>query len=301
LTAARIILCLIVAGLATTGAGCALFEETDIDPFEGQDTYFTVYGYLDATTTEQELRVIPVRRTPEAILSPTDENAFIDASVSSTDLETGATVEWRHYLEPLDDESFGHIYRTTLAPRAGRSYRIDVVRADGKGSSAAVTIPVLSSISQPVIGIVNRQPGAISQSITLPGVTWADRLEVVYWLSDGGRGQLRATRDYSGAGMKDGRGGWSFTLDLTKDANEVRREAEPVLGEVLYWNNLEVRVRWVDEQWPLVEGPIDINVMAQPGSRTNVVNGFGFVGAVGEYVRLWDVDDSQLKADLGFN
>ncbi len=278
-----------------------MFEETDIDPFEGQGKYFTVYGYLDATTVEQELRIVPVRRTPEVILSPTEENAFIDASVSSTDLETGATAQWRHSLEQLADETFGHIFRATIAPRAGRAYRIDVTRADGKESSATVTIPFLSSISQPVSGNVTRQPGAISQSITLPGVTWADRVEVLYWISDGGRGQLRVLRDYTGAGMKDGQGGWTLTLDLTRDANEVRRAAEPVLGDVLFWDNLEVRARWVDEQWPLIEGPVDINVLAQPGEHTNVVNGFGFVGGVGEYVRLWDIDDDQLKADLGFN
>ncbi|MDX1739947.1 MAG: hypothetical protein R3178_01585 [Rhodothermales bacterium] len=297
----RSILFLMMAGLVATTAGCELFEETDIDPFESQDKYFTVYGYLDATRIEQELRVIPVRRTPEVILSPTDRNAFIDASVWSTDLETGTTVQWRHSLEQLENETFGHIFRATLAPRAGRTYRIEIVRADGQSSTATTTIPVLSSISQPVSGSVDRQPGAISQSVVLPGVTWAERLEVLYWMSDGGRGQLRVTRDYSGRGMQDGQGGWTFTLDLTKDANDVRREAEPILGDVLFWNSLEVRARWVDENWPVVEGPIDVDVMAQPGGYTNVENGFGFVGGVGEYVRLWDVDDGTLKADLGFN
>ena len=298
----RIILSIAVSSACISLSGCEMFEETDLDPFESQDAYFTVYGYLDATRTEQEIRVIPVRRTPEVILSPTDENAFIDASVTSTDIELGTVVQWRHVLVQLSDDTYGHVFRTTLLPRPGRAYRVDIVRSDGKTTGATTVIPVLSSISQPVSGEVRYQPGLIQRDITLPGVTYAASIDVYYDVTDGALSHVfRVIKPYSGAGAPDGNGGWRFTLDLTRDAHDVRLAAEPALGETISWNGMGIRVRWVDTEWPLVDGPVDIDVLGQPGGPTNVENGFGFIGAVGDYLRFWDVEDDDLKAELGFN
>lgn len=280
--------------------GCEMFEETEIDPFEGQETYFTMYGFLDAAATEQAIRVIPVRRTPEIIRSPTETNAFIDATVTSTDLETGATLTWRHELAELADGTFAHIFRTSLVPRAGRSYRIDAVRSDGANSTATVAIPHLSSVLQPLPEAHRVDGEGYAQDVVLPGVTFAAHIDVFYDISDGGQSLMRVTRSYGGVGSQTDDGGWRFTLDLSADAAAVHSAARPVLGFQPFLNGMGVRVRWADNTWPLQDGDVDIDVLAQPGALTNVERGFGFIGAIGDYLRFWDVDDEQMKSDLGF-
>ncbi|NNE47072.1 MAG: hypothetical protein HKN37_10475 [Rhodothermales bacterium] len=302
MTARSAIRGLVILFLCATPVSCEMFEDTKIDPFEGQGAYFTMYGFLDATRVEQEIRISPVRRTPEVIRSPTDDNAFIDAAVTSTDLETGVSVVWRHELSQLSDGAYAHIFRSSQVPRPGRAYRIDVVRSDGKGSSATTVIPLLTSLSEPVRSQFREDSGILFQDIALPGVTLAANIEVFYDVTDGGVSHFfRVTRSYDAEGAGNGNGGWQFTLDLSRDAAFVRTVAEPVLGPRLSLNGMGVRVRWADEQWPLVDGPIDIEILAQPGGLSNVENGFGFIGSIGDYLRFWDITDEAMRAALGLD
>ena len=77
---------ILLIGLLFVTASCG---DTFIDPFDNDDQFFTIYGYLDVIQTEHAVRVIPVTRTPEHITSPSDGQATIDAVVTSTDLSTG--------------------------------------------------------------------------------------------------------------------------------------------------------------------------------------------------------------------
>jgi hypothetical protein len=276
-----------------------MFEDTEIDPFEGQGAYFTMYGFLDATRVEQEIRISPVRRTPEIIRSPTDDNAYIDATVTSTDLETGVSVAWHQELSQLSDGSYAHIFRSSQVPRPGRTYRIDVVRSDGKSSSATTVIPLLTSLSEPIVSEFREESGILLQDVVFPGVTLAVNIDGLYIVAgEIQRHVFRFTRPYNAEGMADGSGGWLFTLDLSRDAADIRQAAEPTLGPLLSLNAIRVRVRWADEQWPSIDGPVDINVLAQPDGFTNVENGFGFIGSLGDYQRRWEVRDEALRSAL---
>ena len=71
--ALRIILLVL---LVLVGSSCS---DTFLDPFENEETYFSIYGYLDELERDHAVRVIPVTRFPEKILSPSDPQATIDA------------------------------------------------------------------------------------------------------------------------------------------------------------------------------------------------------------------------------
>jgi hypothetical protein len=165
---------------------------------------------------------------------------------------------------------------------------------------ASTTVPLLTSISQPAVRDFVEGPRGVTQEVFLPGVVFAADIQIVYNVSDGNRTTAQVVRSYGGAGRAV-EGGWEFVLDLSTDATIVLQTAQPLVGEEVFLNEIGVRVRWADEQWPLVDGPIDVDVLAQPGGPSNVVNGFGFIGSVGDYTRYWDADDSRLKAALGFN
>ncbi len=279
---------------------CETFEETVVDPFVGQDRYYSIYGYLDASATEHQLRVTPVRRTPERITSTTEPNAFIDARVVSTDLETGSSVEWRHELLLLRDGTFAHVFRTPLRVIAGRSYMIDVIRSDEATSSAVTTIPSLPSFVVPDVSSYRSVDGHSFQDIHLEGIVRPTQIEVIYDVSDGGRTQARVARQYGRVGAAGPNGGWDFTLDLLADGIAVIAAVESEIGFQVFLNEMGVRVRWTDEEWPITDGAVDPDVLAQPGGLSNVENGYGFVGSVGEYIRFWPVVDSDMKVAMGF-
>ena len=86
---------ILLIGLLFVTASC---DDTFIDPFDNDGQFFTLYGYLDVIQTEHAVRVIPVTRTPEHITSPSDDQATIDAVVTSTDLSTGQKITWQHTL-----------------------------------------------------------------------------------------------------------------------------------------------------------------------------------------------------------
>ena len=129
----KILSLMLMIGLLLATAAC---DDTFIDPFDNDARYYTIYGFLDVRETEHAVRVIPVTRFPERITTTTGDQSSIDATVTSTDLHTGATIIWRHSLDKLSDGTYGHIYRATFLVQTGRTYRLDVKRSDGKTASA---------------------------------------------------------------------------------------------------------------------------------------------------------------------
>ena len=75
---------------------------TSIDPIENDSRYFTVFGFLDERETRHAVRVIPITRLAENIVSPTQPQASIDGEVAVTDTRTGVRTRWNHRLERPD-------------------------------------------------------------------------------------------------------------------------------------------------------------------------------------------------------
>ena len=92
---------IIVALLAVLAAGC----ENTVDPFIETDRYFTIFGYLDTASDTQFVRVIPFRRD---IGGSGDPN--LDATVTSTELESGTLLPWRDSVITYADGSIGHVF-----------------------------------------------------------------------------------------------------------------------------------------------------------------------------------------------
>ena len=289
--------------LAVVLGGC---ESTVFDPFENDERYFTVYGYIDVLETNHKIRVIPVTRQTGVITSPADGNAFIDAEVTSTELVTGNTVRWRHALEKLEDGTYAHIFRSSFRVQAGRTYRLEITRSDGIVTSAETTVPFISTAT-----LLQRNPitysadsTVLSQRIHIPGVASPWKMDAIY-LWSGGTLNTRMNVPYERTGSRSEDGGWDMTINLTEDQAAVRADIQSFVDAGIIAADTPVtlvamglRIRVLDDRWDPPEGIFDPEILASPGTLTNVVNGYGFWGSVGLYTQEWNI--CELSEALGY-
>ena len=294
----KILSLMLMIGLLLATAAC---DDAFIDPFDNDERYYTIYGFLDVRETEHAVRVIPVTRFPERITTTTGPQAFIDAMVTSTDLHTGETILWRHSLDKLSDGTYGHIYRATFIVQTGRTYRLEVQRSDGKTASAETRVPYISEAAYYERGPVeiSLDSSVVTQEIYIPNVPSLWNIEAVYLMSNEAfaEGTLngRFFIPYGRAGVRTDDGGWRFTLQISEDQTRVRAEIDSFRQQGVYDNSplvmesMGVQIRILDANWDPPEGVFDPEVLAQPGTLSNVENGHGFWGSVGLYRQEWQV------------
>ena len=290
----------LLTGLLLAMTAC---DDTAIDPFDNDDRFFTLYGYLDVAKNfepdaEHTLRVIPITRFPERIESPSDDQATIDAVVTSIDLQTGMEQRWEHALEQLSDGTYAHIFRAAFFIQPRRTYRLEVRRSDGVTASAETTIPSSQSI-EATLGppLVDPETGRITQEMHLANMPSPWDIDVIYRVGNDFIATPYPLR-YGRVGTPTEDDGWRFTIDITEDRNRL----STLLGlapATIQFPNMALQIRLLDGQWTPPEGLFDPEVLAQPGVLSNVENGYGFWGSIGLYQHNWRVSD-ELRGLLGF-
>lgn len=273
--------------------GC---DDTVIDPFSNEGKYFTIFGYLDILETQHEVRVIPVTRRGAVIESPSDNNASIDAVVTSTDLTTGETRRWGYTLEQLDDGTYGHIFRSTFIVQPGRTYRLEVTRSDGIVTSAETTIPYISdpAIFERGPVVFENDSTNLYQEIEVPGIPSPWDIQAIY-LWAGGTINRRVYVPYGRKGERT-EDGWKLTVTMTEDqaviVENIRESIE--IGTItdstfVTMTAMGVQLRILDEKWDPPGGVFDTDELSLPGSFSNVENGYGYWGSVGLYIQEWNI------------
>lgn len=289
-------------------------SDTTLDPFDNDERYFTVYGFLDQLEENHSVRVIPVTRNPELILAPTEDHR-IDAKVFSTDLTAGWIREWDHSFEKLDDGTYGHIFRSRFIVMPGRRYRLEVIRADEKMAWAETRIPEIPDAALFEKGPITFSPDStqIRQEITIPRVASPWDINAIYLLnnqnngSQPGGGALQAFFfvPYGRSGLRTADGAWRVTLNLNQDTETVRQLVADYRAEGVYDQTPEsamsmgVQVRIMDTDWDPPLGVFDPEVLAQPDLIGNVQNGYGHFGALGIFREEWPIDRALARA-LGY-
>jgi hypothetical protein len=238
----------------------------------------------------QEIRVIPITRRMERIISPDDPQARIDATVTTTDLTDGSIRYWSHVLEELRDGSFGHVFRTQMHVLPNHRYRLEVRRSDGRVATAETTIPVLSNAE-----VIRSAPtvfgDSVHQEIRLVGVSSPWNITMMYRLNPG----VAIARGRSG--HRDGED-WVFEVNVDRDIHELA-ERFLIASDELRFEGMGVNATVMDDQWVPPGDVFDAEVLAQPGAFTNVTNGYGFFGSTGLLQVDWVISD-ELVAALGW-
>ena len=283
--------------------GC---DDTFVDPFENEDRYFTVFGYLDVLEINQVIRVIPITRRSAVIVSPTQPEAFIDAEVFAYDLDNDLTHEWNHSLDRLEDGTYGHIFRSTFVVQPGATYRLEIVRSDGITATALTTVPHIADSTFFNLSQVRflEDSTRLTQDIFMPDLNAPWSIEALYRWNDG-RVARRVNVPYGRQGNNESADGWNFTVQISEDQQFVRNHIRQIGVEgillddaVIILESMGLQIRIIDPNWDLPIDIFDPQSYANPDKLTNVENGYGFFGALGFYIQEWNACD--LSGPLGY-
>ncbi|WP_412070074.1 hypothetical protein [Rubrivirga sp. IMCC43871] len=255
-----------LALLAVSVAGC----EDAVDPTVGLDVPFSLYGQLDPTADRQALRVAPIALSIDA------DSLTIDAEVASTDLETGATTAWRDSLVTFADGSTGHVFVADFTPRPGSAVRIDARRSDGAVSSVTVEVPPLV---EPVVDAAIYIENGIGYPVRLTGAPRV--LSGEFYVTVAGHPDdppgvpRRLTVPIRTTPTQTATGEWTVDIPFV-DATRRHLRSLGLFETGLGLVSVEYSFFVTGADWN--PPSTDPDVLVEPGTFSNVVDGLGFVG-----------------------
>lgn len=300
-------ICRCAAGLAVASAvllsiGC----ETSVNPIIGEDRPYTMWGFFDAGADTQKVRVFSIEEFPGI-----DRPGAVDASVTSTDLTTGEMRQWTYRRVTYADSATGHVFFSPFRTKHEHRYRLEVARSDGETASATVTVPPEMEVvieqdpfnPSATAYIYGDVPNLISVAVryeatNLPPLnSWPENRPVhptVFFPVD---------VPYDGKGEQIP-GGWRFYIDLAKDFELVQdafKGACLVTGGApdIALRRVEFRLFSADSSWRPPNGVFDPDVLVEPGTMSNVKNGYGFFGAGRMFNERW-LPPAHVRRRIGY-
>lgn len=289
-TASILIAAALWTGAVFSFSGC----EENVNPFVDSTRYFTMFGALDMNADSQFVRVSAVRQSVDF-----SESDPLDATMTSYNLTDGSVHQWTDSLFTFDDGSQGHVFYAPLRIEPGHTYRIEIVRSDGATSYAETTVPELPVPTvEPVRTPVSTN--SVSQSVFWRNLT-DEPFRVQTWyrfLSVQGLSFVDVPVDYPSTNRADNLdNGWEFIVNQSVDRQVV---ADSISNPSdLTFMGMGMGITVLDEQFDPPGGEFDPEVLVQPGVFSNVVDGFGFVGAMGRFTVEWIIPDEAVTA-LGY-
>ncbi len=281
---------LIIAGALFLTPACS----ESVDPFIESDRRFSLYGTLEMDRDTQFVRVAPITRQLES----TPEGP-LEATFSSRDLTTDRLVFWQDSLMQVGGE-WAHIFWAPIRIEASHTYRIEVT-----GATDDVVTRLETTAPDRIRGLVleeNLSVGPVNG--TPPGtqrVLWPEldrepfRVELWYRFLDRIEAPFTDILSPTGATLlppAPGSVGWEVRVDLREDREQMHEsidvEANALLG-------LGVEITLLDAVFQPPGGVFDPDLLSQPGTFSNVENGFGFVGVVGRFSVEWFLSDETLE------
>ena len=274
---------LLLSAVATSGC------EESVNPIIGSDLPYTIWGFMNAGADTQQVRVFSIndRLRPDTVAS-------IDAAVYSVDLTTGERREWTYRAVRFDSVSVGHIFWSPFRAIHTHRYRLDVERSDGATSSVVVQVPppVALDVSVPENGtridvrFLGDIPNLVGVHVTYhamnipPANVWPAETRVHPPVDHS------VTIIYDELLVPDA-DGWQVTVDMQRDYEILQRAfllsclitEEGGSAPDIWLNAMEVTAVAADSSWNPPGGVFDPDVLAHPGTFSNVSNGYGFFGA----------------------
>ncbi len=267
--------------ILVSATGC----EDDLTAVKLSDNAFTLYGIINPLEDIQAVRVYQI----DEILTPIKPDP-IDATVRSTDLDTGKSVEWQDSVVSFPDGKFGHVFWAPFKPEHGHRFRIEVERPGAAVASATTTVPPES------VGEV--LPYEVNGGLVTQPILWHDapnliNIRVRYYTNVG-----RFDYDYNIA-QEDVSEGKKVVIQIYDDTLIIFRRAifDGIQDVIL--DRMDMRVVVTDEDWTPPGGVFDPHVFSVPGTFSNVDNGFGFLGSGYPAILEWR-PSNDLRKELGF-
>ena len=300
---AALIAALMLAALST---GCT----ESVDPIIGTDLPFTIWGFMNAGADTQYVRVYQI-----ADRLHIDTTTSIDAEVSSTDLTTGERREWSYKTIFVDSVTTGHIFWSPFRAEHQHRYRLEVVRSDGSTSSAEATVPSEVDFQIDVDGnrsafpvqIEGDVPNIVGLRVTYhainvpPALVWPPTAQVHPPVLH----SVTVPYDEKLTRIGDR---WTVTVNMVQDTAAVREAFRAnclITGPGgsapdIWLRGMEFTAVAADSAWNPPGGVFDPDVLAVPGTMSNVENGYGFMGA-GQGIRyVWE-PSPEVRLSVGYD
>ena len=274
-----LVACLLVGLLG----GC----DADVNAVLGTDRIFTLYGVITPQADTQKVLVYPI----EGVLRPAQAEP-LDAHFTSTDMQSGERRVWRDSLKREANGQYTHIFWSPFRAEYGHTYRLEVERSDGATSRVDAAVPPFSELVEqetpeglPVITpiLVNGEvPRLLKVEVTYvfrfkdPAAPVAQTKLVVLSYDDK---------------VERVAGGWLIPVNLSQDFLTIRSRLllqgtfDRAFGIRL--TQIILRLIAANEEWNPPDGVFETEVLVQPGTLSNVEDGFGFVGAGYRLERSW--------------
>lgn len=255
-------LCAVFMVLAVL-AGC----DEGIEPTSGAEFPFALFGQFDADADTQAVRVVAIAGTIDAL-----DPDSIDARVTSTHQQSGAVRVWSDSLVRYGDGTRGHVFFAPFEVDYDGTYSLRAERSDGEAATVTVTVPPLTTLDS------LRREGAVGPVHYVIGVEDAPRLTGVRatYTFVGDLPTVQVVRHTDLVERTDT--GWEVAIPFEDDVREILSRSQAGDVGLLAF---EVSVYVSNEEWNVdaAGGAFDPEVLVQPGTLSNVENGFGFFGA----------------------
>lgn len=287
-------------------AGC----EDSVDPFKGTELPYTIWGFLNAGTDTQFVRVFPIRDE----LIP-DVNVDLDARVYSTDLTTGERREWIYERVDFDTLIEGHLYWSAFRAEHSHRYRLEVMSPEGEVTSSEITVPseiefhvdIRENSTKFPVRIIGDIPNLVGLRVTYNAVNVPPQLAWPVGTPIADAVALPVSIDYRNV-VEQTDDGWEMLIDMRRDYTAVREVfrlnclVTDELGSApdLWLRGIEFAALAADSSWDPPGGEFDPNLLSVPGTFSNVTNGYGFFGA-GQAISQGWTPTVNVSLDAGFN
>lgn len=271
--------------------------EENITAVTGTDQAFSLYGVLRPVADTQYISIYPITD----LLAPTEPEP-LEGTVTATDQTTGESYELRDSLVLEENGHYAHFAWMPIRARYGHTYRIRVENLENQVSTTEVTVPQEASLE------IREPEETFSVGVTNPVFVTEEvprlmNVEVEYHIKFA-EGEPQATTTRMTVSYNDEPremdGGWIVDVNLSNDFEKLRSRLQ-ILGD---WSvsygiallDMTIRLAVVNEEWDPPGGNFDDDVLVQPGTMSNVENGFGFVGAGYRLEEQWRPSAEYLEA-----
>ena len=291
----RYILPLLALLVAVLSVGC----DESVDPILETDRQFTLFGNLDMASDTQFVRLIEIRPT----LTTPDKK--LDATFTSEQLGTNQKIFWKDSVYTFDDGSVGHIFYSPLRVLAGTTYEIQVRKPGSDLITRALT--VVPFRLEPFVQLEDVYWVLTTQLFATQKVLWwsldEDPYTIEQWyrffsFSNYDFWDIRLDHTPASRASTTHEGFWDTTIDLVRDRDTLLTN-HPELFTRNYLVGLGITMSVLDEQWKAPSDAFTDVALGQPGTLSNVTNGFGFIGSIGRFSAEWLLQDTTAIA-LGY-
>lgn len=244
------------------------------------DQPYSLFGMMNPKSDTHAVRLFEIKSNI-ALVRPEP----LDAVVATTNLDTGVQIIWKDSVVTLDDGDYRHVFWAAFEAAGGETYRLEVVRSDGATSAAVTTIP--HPVELEPLEPDTLKPAEAFMPLQIRGMPPSlPRIDVEYVLvgfGEGGSDPVFKSLIFNYVGEPEpDPDGFLLKVDLIRDYNEIYRafnEDNSVATDIIDLRQINVTVHVGDESWVSPIGVFDPDYLVEPGSFSNVDNGFGYFGS----------------------